>query len=316
MADAPFIENAEMVKAAFRKERSNRIVYKYCDEKDRFGSVHRFAKIESIMAASALHPSILTVDAGETNNSFAIAVMHRERASLGSRDYRQVLDVAVEVSPEKERIPINMTELALNMIYPLIKAFNVKVFAADRWQSSKQITDIQKDFPDVVGGTHSLSYEDFLLFRSVMEAGLLEFGRLEMSPKEFTKLKMQDYPNLFRYKPMSHLYFQCITVNDRKTQVTKGSGGLTDDLFRAVALGSAYLSDEEFCNEYLNSEPVTNKAKGIGSIMSRGGGIASFDPSNLNNPQTGQGGGIISISGRGDITRSPALTNIFVPTKR
>lgn len=308
-ATNPFFANRAMVQDIFHKDYRNRVHYHYVDKKDRDQFTSRSVIIDQINPPALLYPSILTIDAGYNNNSFALGVSHREKMLNG--EYRMVTDALVEISPERERIPVNYTEIFEQCVIPLIKGFNVKVFAADRFQSIMMANQIAKKFPDISVGEYSMTYEDFVYFRSTLGTSQIVVPGVEFKMKDLDKMNMNDYPNNFRYKPVSHLYLQVKTVNDGGNSVLKGDG-FTDDLFRVVAMAHCYLMDEEFCNEYLNSEPAQNANKGIGSLMGRSGGINTQGSYSAKNEA---GSGIVSISNGGNVNMGIS-NGIFIPQKK
>lgn len=205
------------------------IDYQYDHFVNRSGVDMVFGKLRSTKAPPTCPPTVLTIDAGYSNNSFALAICATEERGAN------VLAVA-EIAPRKGVTVINYTRTVKQLLYPLIKEFNVQAVGADRWNSLKLLQDIEEDMK-VQTFQYSLRPTDFdLVYDYLMEdVPAVKLPKPEMDLGEI--FVTQDYPHGFKYKPNSHLYHQFSTVNvDGRGSVEKGTG-YTDDILRAVVLG-------------------------------------------------------------------------------
>lgn len=205
------------------------IDYQYDHFTNRSGVDMVFGKLRSTKAPPTCPPTVLTIDAGYSNNSFALAITANDGRGAN------VLAVA-EIAPKKGITVINYTRTVKQLLYPLIKAFNVQAVGADRWNSLKLLQDIEEDC-HVQTFQYSLKPTDFdLVYDYLMEdLPAIKLPRPEMELGQI--FVTSDYPHGFKYKPNSHLYHQFSTVNvDGRGSVEKGNG-YTDDILRAVALG-------------------------------------------------------------------------------
>jgi hypothetical protein len=174
----------------------------------------------------ALPPSILSVDAGLTNNSFTLVVAHLV-------DTRLVVSTLLEIIPQRGT-QINFPGVYANVIKPLIKTMNVRVFVSDRWNS---ITTLQSAADDFKGQLEcfqrTLNAKDFGAFRDSIENGMLEFPQLEKTVEEVKAVR--NYKKELVDCPASHLFLQFLTTKQVAGVFVKGDK-YTDDILRAVAV--------------------------------------------------------------------------------
>ena len=186
-------------------------------------------------------PTILVLDAGETNNSFSGALM-----GVDHETGRIVIEGVFEVIPSKKN-PVNFTALYDDCITKIIKHYNVRCVFADQWNSSKILTDISMEH-NIDAIRYSLKPDDFL----AIKVEITENPPLGLSPeipieKALNSVKI-NYPNNMRGSPVVHFYIQCLTVENGRVPF-KGKDK-TDDIFRAFALGCAKLIDPVFLDEH------------------------------------------------------------------
>ncbi len=286
LVDSPFIENQEMVDSIFTTHK-NRITCQNIHKKNKQGKLMRAAKIVNLSKPSHIPPSILAIDAGYSNNSFALVVGHR--SSIDNK--RIVFDTIIEVMPVKGKITLNHNRIFTNIIHPLIDALNVQVLLADRWNSLFLLHKVEEDY-GISAQQYSMKYDDFFLVKSYMEGGRISVPKTELPKESILNMDMGNYPHLFDGKPLSHFYLQCLTVQDTGRTIDKGKE-LTDDLFRAFSLAAVHLIDEEFCSKYLKTAKV-NRNAGIGALGLRSGGDVGGSLGTISS-STGQG--IIASSG-------------------
>lgn len=267
--ERPFFSDEARVAKLFGPSK-NQIRYHYVVKKNAANKLKlRHAVIEAMHTSNRLPASILSLDAGYSNNSFALAV------SVPLKGRKAEVKALIEVAPRLKKDVINYTKMYTDVIVPLITAFNVKAVVTDRWQSTKILHDLMDKFPDLIVQQYALRYEDL---REVYEYCMddmqqsIFLPKMELTPKQIKELDITTgYPHCFKYQPASHLMYQMLTVQDAGNQVVKGPG-LTDDLFRAVALGLTYCIDEDFVAEHLSTtETVARGSAGI--VAGRSGGF-------------------------------------------
>lgn len=242
----PYISNTGYIQRAFRGPANKLTLQEVNKRKKNMSQVEKWAQVISYKQTGK--PSILSLDAGIVNNSFAFAVTYAD-GETGNI----VVPAIGEVIPEKG-IPLNFTHIMNEVLGPIIEFFNVKVVMADRWQSLKILSDLE-DVYGIKKFVYSLRYKDISYIKSHLESNSLVLPRINKE-KDFDITKLidvpDDYPRCFVGKPMKHLALQFMTVRDAITQVTKGEN-LTDDLFRALTLGVFAHSQEKY-TEFLVGE--------------------------------------------------------------
>lgn len=262
------------------------IDYQYDHFTNRSGVDMVFGKLRSTKAPPTCPPTVLTIDAGYSNNSFALAITANDGRGAN------VLAVA-EIAPKKGITVINYTRTVKQLLYPLIKAFNVQAVGADRWNSLKLLQDIEEDC-HVQTFQYSLKPTDFdLVYDYLMEdLPAIKLPRPEMDLGQI--FVTSDYPHGFKYKPNSHLYHQFSTVNvDGRGSVEKGNG-YTDDILRAVALGIRTCVLEDTIKKF-NLRGATKQTKY--AIGARSGSAQATSSSTIGSKTGSSGGG--SFGSRG-----------------
>lgn len=262
------------------------IDYQYDHFTNRSGVDMVFGKLRSTKAPPTCPPTVLTIDAGYSNNSFALAITANDGRGAN------VLAVA-EIAPKKGITVINYTRTVKQLLYPLIKAFNVQAVGADRWNSLKLLQDIEEDC-HVHTFQYSLKPTDFdLVYDYLMEdIPAIKLPRPEMELGQI--FVTSDYPHGFKYKPNSHLYHQFSTVNvDGRGSVEKGNG-YTDDILRAVALGIRTCVLEDTIKKY-NLKGATKQTRY--AIGARSGSAQATSSSTIGSKTGSSGGG--SFGSRG-----------------
>lgn len=262
------------------------IDYQYDHFTNRSGVDMVFGKLRSTKAPPTCPPTVLTIDAGYSNNSFALAITANDGRGAN------VLAVA-EIAPKKGITVINYTRTVKQLLYPLIKAFNVQAVGADRWNSLKLLQDIEEDC-HVQTFQYSLKPTDFdLVYDYLMEdLPAIKLPRPEMGLGQI--FVTSDYPHGFKYKPNSHLYHQFSTVNvDGRGSVEKGNG-YTDDILRAVALGIRTCVLEDTIKKF-NLKGATKQTRY--AIGARSGSAQATSSSTIGSKTGSSGGG--SFGSRG-----------------
>lgn len=184
-------------------------------------------------------PKLMTIDAGYSNNSFAISIAHNQRNIA-------VFDLLSEVIPSQLH-KMNYPDLFKKVIYPLIRDFNVKMVVADRWESIKMLQDIEQKFK-IPTEHYTLKREDMQDFSDRLYDSQCVFPPAELKSKRIHKMAEDNkYPRNFIDNPVSHFLLQAVTVSP--DGLAKGDG-LTDDIFRTVVLANSILQDRVYKKKF------------------------------------------------------------------
>jgi hypothetical protein len=258
----PFIENPA-VEACFKGMNRASVI---TAEKAIQGKTYRAAKIKQMIPPTELPPAIMSLDAGFSNNAFALTIQARI-------DLVATVPVVLEVQPRKGA-SIHYEALYKGVISPLIETFNVRMLFADRWQSIAILHRAQSDFPQlVVADMYSVKRADFDLVKSMLEAGTINLPKREAEIPD--NVAVSSYPNAFAGKPAAHLHFQLFTVKESGRQVIKGDG-YTDDLWRAMVLGVSRLFDPKL-KEQMDKLASQKRKSGVVGVAAYGTG-GTFRP--------------------------------------
>lgn len=274
LTNSAFITNKDEVIACYSK-RSNPLIMAQKVKKYNDGGVTTFGVISKI--GQTTRKSVLALDAGVSNNSFAFAV-----ATL--RTGKVSIDVIGEVIPYGGMI-INYS-MVQEMLEELIEARNIVLVAADRWNSLKPLHDIRDSF-DIPFRIYSLKYPDMVMFKDYLTGGQLTFPKPKWELKNILEYDQTDYPKCFLGHPAEHMVLQLLTVQDTKSNVIKGDN-LTDDIVRASMLATAMLLDEKNAEIFANDmgedvaagPPVPLSQMMVMRTGSSGGGSSSTPSSN------------------------------------
>lgn len=127
----------------------------------------------------------------------------------------------------------------------MIKKLNIRLVAADRWQSIKLLSDIDNDRSlKCKTFTHSLKYKGFMDYKDSLMAKLIRFPHPEIKWEQIELAGNDSYPYGFEGKPISHFIFQNLTVEDKMGKTVAKGEGTTDDIFRAAVLAHHCLTQE------------------------------------------------------------------------
>lgn len=228
--------------------------------------MRRSGKITSTNPVQPMPPSILTVDAGYSNNSFAVTVQNLHTITTGNGQERNIhVPVLLEVQTRRG-VVLHYKSIYEHIIKPLIEAFNVHFVFADRWNSIALLDQCADDYiaRKLIAAQYSVKYKDFLLTRSYIEEGKMLLPKLEMPFEQIRNV--QSYPEYFEGKPASHLMFQLGTVRDVSNTVIKGDP-YTDDIFRALVLGNSRILDPKVQEELLLRAAATTRGPILGAIV-------------------------------------------------
>lgn len=260
ITNSPFIANADYVEQCFSDKKNNiQVSYhvkksKRGDQQEIYGQVDRIGK--------SGRRSVLAIDGGYSNNSFAVAVGHLN--SHGT----PVISLVAEIIPEMG-IPIQYSLSYTCFLLPIIASRNVIFATADRWNSLKILSDMETEL-GLGKQQYSLKYADMQMFKSYLCDGQLLLPKPTMSVKDILAYDHSNYPNCFKHLPADHLVLQCLTVQDTGSQVLKGDS-LTDDILRATMLCTTMLLDETKREELMGPDKAIEAAVDVKQLMfSRG----------------------------------------------
>lgn len=237
------IFNKELVLPLFQEDRVLSIVYVDHHEKTR-------AKAVVVKEQATLHPSILALDAGLTNNAFALSLTYKDQTT-GLVTGRATLEIVPQ--PGKK---IDFPYVYENVIKVVIATQNVKWVFADRWNSIHILQQIETDFPGVKATQYSLKAKDFANFIEVVGDRKISLGALELEVDRIEAVI--DYKKELKNYPNSHLFLQFLTVQLQGGMLYKG-GSNTDDLMRALVLGVSRQYDAKV-SEHMAKFKVQDRA--------------------------------------------------------
>lgn len=254
----------------------NRVDYVYKFRKDpRQRKKQKWAEPTHMHSTWNMPPTILSLDAGAVNNSFALSIGHPvKKIDDKRREYWVAqVDAVIEVAPSVGQTEINFNRLTERLIYKLIPQLNVGALVSDRWNNLKLLDDCREKFPHLVTQTYSLTYEDCVSFKEQLldDIPKIILPKPEQSFDEIDGIDTSlNYPHCFKYKPVAHTYFQLKTVQDNGLKVDKGPG-FTDDCLRATMLLTTFLHDLEWCKANLRTQKdrPTGSTAGAGYVAGR-----------------------------------------------
>lgn len=256
-----FIQEQNVINAfKIRNLATQRSIRKNINDKWRLAGM-----LETSAPPSPCPACLMSLDAGLTNNSFAVTILFLEETrNKGVSNYTVNVPVVLEVMPRDGHM-LHYPMIYKELLKPLIRDFNVRYMFADRWNSISMLDQAAEDFADVelIAKQYSVKYNDFITLRSYLEEGKMVLPKLEMESTSIRRV--DDYRTYFENKPASHLLFQMITVRDRGKTVIKGEG-YTDDLFRALVLGTGRILDEKIREQILLLSNKVTKPLVTGAI--------------------------------------------------
>ena len=184
-------------------------------------------------------PSLLSIDAGYSGNSFACVLSHFEF----DNDNEKVFTVSgiLEIIPNP--YPISFVYVYEKVISRIIQEYDVRLVTCDRWQSIDLSQRVFKDF-GIDSLLYSVKYADFEMFKHEVYGETIVFPKLESPLEDMIELDT-DINSLISFKPCNHLFLQLLMCKDTGRMVTKGDD-ITDDILRALVLGYAVINNEEY----------------------------------------------------------------------
>ena len=289
LSSSPFIGDFSLVTDARKDVGRNCVNYSHqtYTATDAKRSKTRFAAIAGIKESG--YPSVMAIDAGETNNSFSITTMSKHNGIHS-------IDCLIEIMP-LPGIPLNYTFIFDKIILPLVKARNVRVIVSDRWNSTKILQDLYHTLTIDMYQKYSLKYADFWNFKTLLEQRAVKIPRSVIlnSVEDLRAMDVSDYPRCFEGRPVEHFMFQIITVQDTGRQVVKGPD-MTDDLWRAVVLGSWALDNLDF-KDFLSEKAVKTVNRDPSRLAVSRGSSTGGSRISAGSSQVGKTGAVIKQRG-------------------
>jgi len=120
----------------------------------------------------------------------------------------------------------------------------------------------------------------------------------EMKRDDILAVNSSNYRNAFMGKPISHLIYQALTVQDVPGKTVEKGTDTTDDVFRAMVVAHALLNEPEVA-ELVQGE-LRNGNYGIGAVAGMSGGYGGSSVKghkSVNIPIAIGGSGAQSIQG-------------------
>lgn len=228
-----------------------------------------YGKVQRIR--DCLWPSLLTIDAGHKNNSFAIIGSH-----YNFDTGKSVISTVIECMAEAGR-SINFNLLYQHVILPIARDINAVAMLADQWQSIDLLYRIEEDMGKnplqkvrCKANQYSPKRKDFVAVNAMMNGKSLLLPTLgEADMQHVFAGNVQDYRVELRSKPIQHLMLQLTTVRDQgeNKAPTKGDG-YTDDLYRAMVLNISKLHHPLMMARLLEAKNwIGNGRKGVAMPM-------------------------------------------------
>ena len=293
---ASFIVQHEAERAFIGKNRvSISHVQKKIDERWRQGG-----KVETSSPLQPMPATLMSLDAGLTNNSFSATVLHLDVQTVdGIKTTTVHCPVIIEIMPKRGHM-LHYPMIYKNVLKPIMKEFNTRFLFADRWNSISLLDTAAEEFVGVnlVAKQYSVKYQDFVTTRSYIEEGKLILPKIEMESDLIRRV--DEYPYYFLGKPAAHLLFQLITVKDMGKVVLKGDG-YTDDNFRALVLGVSRILDDKINAEMIRLGSILTKNRVTGAIsVGRSGNIPGIRPqNNVSYGASNSSSSILQLNGSG-----------------
>jgi intein/homing endonuclease len=257
LSESTFIDLGENAEKVFSGA-PNKIDYVYKVKKDpRQRLKQKWAEPVNMRAGWNAPPTIMALDAGAVNNSFALSIGHPVKRQHNRREWTVgIVDAIIEVAPTHRQSEINFNRLCTKLLFQVIEKFNVGAVVTDRWQNLKLLDDLMEKYNHLVTETYSLTYEDCVTFKEQLldEQPKIIMPRPERSFDEIDIIDTSlNYPNCFKYMPIAHTYFQLKTVQDNGLKIDKGPG-FTDDCLRSTMLLTTFLHDQDWCKNNLKAQ--------------------------------------------------------------
>lgn len=212
-------------------------------------------------------PTVLSMDAGQVNNSFAITAVGIDPDS----EYKVRAPAIIEIIP-REGLSINFNRVYKNILVPFSKAMNSQIWLADRWGSVELLSRAKDEIEGLQVRQKTLRITDFENFLQVLWNANLVLPELSKDEaREVRSAEIEDYRQIFYEKPIHHLMHQFLTVQTGAGGSTpEKAHGFTDDVFRALVLGVYGITNTTILD-------IVNKNRvNYGNSAATGGGLVSY----------------------------------------
>ncbi len=227
------------------------------------------------------YPSVVAMDAGSVNNSFAVAAGH-----FDFDQQKTVVTTLLECVPvEGRRIDFNL--LYQYVILPLMQDTWAVGLCADQWQSIDILHRGKADMgnnpsgkPKTLSTQYSLKRNDFNNFRAMLDNKSILFPTVKGEAMQYIiDGRVEDYKKEMKDRPVDHTALQMITIRDLgETRCPDKGEGFTDDILRAVVLLVSKIHHPKIMERLVEARPWVNAAARMAAprpvYVSRGGTMA------------------------------------------
>lgn len=288
IGNSTWMTDIETVTKAFADKRRNAYSVETYKRRSKTGKKRTHATVTLKTEKRPAFGCLLTLDVGVINNSLAFAIStvpddfdleeYIERVSVdeeGNSTRTEELDadaptsVPVKVLFVGEIIPyhectISLTGFYKEVLMQVCNDFEVVGVASDRWQHLNLVQNLESDF-GIEYFERRLTWDDFVSLKEAFFDKEISLPRLDTDMEKILSTTLDNYPEMFRQKPMDHLAYQILTVQEAKGN-TVIKGDATDDMFRCVALAHSMLQDVDFLNSLIidhEAEHIEKSALGM-----------------------------------------------------
>lgn len=237
---APYFPEEVVVGCFTGRPNSHTLQYQY-DDKNHFvwGTIRRVNQYNG--------PTVMALDAGLVNNSFAIAVV-----GYNEQTHKTETVCVLEVIANDNNM-VNFENLYRAVILPLCEQLNVCFVVADRWNSVDHLHRIRNDRgmrqgkPITHVKQYSLKVKDFEAVRTLMTNHSVVCPAFSKEwQRKILDGQIGDYKRELFGRPVEHFFMQLLTVNDLGPGLCPGKAeGLTDDIARAWILAVSTINKEK-----------------------------------------------------------------------
>ena len=209
-------------------------------------------------------PTVIALDAGLVNNSFAVVAVGYDKESQTTQTV-----CALEVMATGSQI-IDFQQVYSEIILPLAQALNCVLVVADRWNSVDHLHRIRADRgernkkPITQGKQYSLKLKDFEAVRTMIQNKAVTCPKLNQElEKKIKSGTIADYKKELIEHPIEHLALQFLTVTDMGKLCPGKAEGYTDDILRAWVLAVTIINKEKV-QELIDRERPYCRRQNIG----------------------------------------------------
>lgn len=260
---APYFDFHTIPKIFNGRPNSHTLTYQYGAENSVWGTVRQVNAYDA--------PTVMALDAGLVNNSFAVAV-------VGYNQQTNKTETVCLLEVMANNTVIDFEKMYTNVLLPLCQQLNVCLVCADRWNSIDHLHRIRSDRgmrmnkPITYVKQYSLKHRDFEAVKAMIANQTVTAPRAK--PELAEKIivgSIGDYKHELIDRPVEHFMLQLLTVTDLGPSMCPGKAeGFTDDLTRAWVLAVTMLNKEKVIEliDY-NRQFIKKKSLGIGVAVAR-----------------------------------------------